>query len=80
MNNQELEAIRNNMFVEYHEELEDLVIEACEKQLAKYPIILSGFETKRCPNCKCEVETELIQYNYCDNCGQKIDWGVKKGD
>lgn len=35
MTQQEFETIKNNVFVDYHEELESEVVAACEKQVAK---------------------------------------------
>lgn len=32
-----------------------------------------------CPNCRSTYELKFDDYNYCPNCGQRIDWSeVKK--
>ena len=35
-----------------------------------YPV----YETWICPRCGHNYETEVDKYDYCPNCGQKIDW------
>ena len=50
-----------------------LSIIALEKQIAKKPKERDciGFNTLACPVCK---EALYLYEQYCDNCGQKIDW------
>lgn len=31
-----------------------------------------------CPNCSSRYEVDYDDYNYCPNCGQRIDWSDKK--
>lgn len=63
------------------------VEEAVEKQIPKNPvgikIILKHIESANCPRCNYdfpdigganEYYGEVEQYNYCPNCGQRIDW------
>ena len=32
----------------------------------------------RCPCCGTLVRSEIEKFNYCHNCGQAIDWSIKK--
>lgn len=51
-------------------------IEALEKQMPKHII------EDRCPNCgasaikEYESKYDYICYNYCDNCGQNLDYDI----
>ena len=53
-------------------------IEALEKQIPKK--VLTDKNIYLCPNCGESAETDcgddMLDYrlNYCDNCGQKLDW------
>jgi len=53
----------------------DFVIEAVEKQVAIKPKILAiGYDYPT--GCSlCDDEVSVYNYNYCKNCGQKLDWG-----
>ena len=42
MTREDFEKINNNVFVDYHEELEEDVREACEKQVAGKPSSIYG--------------------------------------
>ena len=64
------------------QEATKLAIEALEKQIPKKPT-LSGdgywdgelvLDTWECPNCDKDYEVDYDDYDYCPNCGQKIDW------
>ena len=33
-----------------------------------------------CPNCEKNYELECEEYDYCPNCGQKIDWSEVEDD
>lgn len=35
------------------------------------------YDTWICPNCEEQYELDYDTYNYCPNCGQKIDWEDK---
>ena len=54
-------------------------IEALEKQIPK-KVVKVDIWTYKCPNRGANVETDcgddMLDYrlNYCDNCGQKLDW------
>ena len=56
----------------YDEELE-VVVEALEKQIAKKVIVSPYNNMKYCPIC--EVSVTGMYYDYCVECGQKLDWG-----
>ena len=48
-----------------------LAIEALEKQIPKK--VDSEYDEKTCTVC----DEDILSYyaNYCENCGQKLDWG-----
>ena len=57
----------------------DMCIEALEKQIKKkverYSCNTIGEMTFNCPSCNLEYYvTDYEDFNYCPNCGQKIDW------
>lgn len=92
MTNKEFGLIKDNMFVDFHEELEDLVIESCEKQVEKkpykqgyeyegkmiYPAGINGVPYNLCPNCHTVIYGNKLD-NYCCRCGQKLDWSNENG-
>ena len=53
-------------------------IEALEKQIPKK--VVDDKNIYLCPNCGANAETDcgddMLDYrlNFCDNCGQKLDW------
>ena len=53
-------------------------IEALEKQIPKKVVMDKNIYL--CPNCGANAETDcgddMLDYrlNFCDNCGQKLDW------
>ena len=55
-----------------------VAIQALEKQLPKK--VVEDKNIYICPHCGANVETDcgddMLDYrlNYCDNCGQKLDW------
>lgn len=51
----------------------DVAINALEKQIQKKPKERDciGFNTLVCPECKMAL---YLYEQYCDNCGQAIDW------
>ena len=55
----------------YDEELE-VVVEALEKQIAKKVIVSPYNNMKYCPIC--EVSVTGMYFDYCVECGQKLDW------
>lgn len=63
-------------FDEY--QIEQLAISALEKQIPKK--VVEDKNIYLCPNCGASAETDcgddMLDYrlNYCDNCGQKLDW------
>ena len=52
--------------------------EALDKQVGKKPNMITENEIGyyECPNCKKKIGTNIIVYqsNYCQYCGQKLDW------
>lgn len=54
--------------VDEHKKLKD---KATPKKLKPFQ---NSFYIKICPNCSSTLETKR---NYCDNCGQKLDWSKK---
>lgn len=60
----------------------EMAIEALEKQIPKKPILEGDgywdgelvLDTWICPNCDKDYEVDYDDYDYCPNCGQKIDW------
>lgn len=59
-------------------------IKAIEKRIAKKPNIEGDgyadghlvYDTWVCPNCEKHYEVDYDDYDYCPNCGQKIDKSV----
>lgn len=48
-----------------------------EKPLKPIPLFIPMvFMPYRCPICRETVNSKKERFNYCPNCGQKIDWGV----
>lgn len=61
-----------------HIESVKVAINALEKQIPKK--VVTDKNIYICPNCGANVETDcgddMLDYilNFCDNCGQKLDW------
>ena len=36
------------------------------------------YDKWKCPRCGKSYEVDCDDYDYCPNCGQKIDWGESK--
>ena len=61
----------------------DITIEALGKQLPKPPFFEGDgysdgelvYDTWICPCCEENYEVDYDKYDYCPNCGQKLDWG-----
>lgn len=53
-----------------------LAIEALEKQIPKKPVY--GAANIKCPNCGATLlyYSHLYKVDYCDECGQCLDWEV----
>ena len=49
-----------------------MAINALEKQIAKKPKTDDRYVMYICPWCNDFVK---VSHNYCQNCGQKLDWG-----
>ena len=74
-----------NIVVEHEENL--IAIQALAKQIPKKPIYEGDgyapdgsfvFDIWICPCCCKRYEVDYDDYDYCPNCGQKIDWSDKK--
>ena len=50
----------------------ELIIEGLEKQVAKKVIVSPYNNMKYCPIC--EVSVTGMYFDYCVECGQKLDW------
>lgn len=68
-------------------ECREVIHKACEKQISKKPIIDNrnthyiDYKDYICPCCKKRIITKIDgdfisgrKQNYCDNCGQALDW------
>ena len=65
----------------------DMAINALEKQIPKKPTYEGDgyapdgtfvFDEWICPCCEKRYEVDYDDYDYCPNCGQKIDWSDEK--
>lgn len=64
------------------------VLEAREKQIAKKPNLWGDgyadgvlvYDMYDCPNCDKHYEVDYEKYDYCPNCGQKLDWQQKEAE
>lgn len=64
------------------------IIVALEKQVAKKPDLWGDgysdgvlvYDMYDCPTCGKHYELDYEQYDYCHNCGQKLDWTVLEGE
>jgi rubrerythrin len=73
-------------YITYHgfisDDVKDMTIAALEKQIPKKPDLEGDgyadgqlvYDTWICPNCEKRYEVDYEKYDYCPNCGQKIDW------
>ena len=63
-----------------------MAIQALEKQIPKKATLEGDgysdghlvYDTWICPLCEKRYEVDYDDYDYCPNCGQKIDWSDKK--
>ena len=64
------------------------IIVALGKQVANKPDLWGDgysdgvlvYDMYNCPNCVKSYELDYEQYDYCPNCGQKLDWTVLEGE
>lgn len=70
-----------NKVLEHEENL--IAIEALEKQMPKKPTYEGDgyapdgtlvYDTWICPCCDKRYEVDYDDYDYCPDCGQKLDW------
>ena len=70
-------------FTEDDYKANEMAIKALEKQIPK-KVVKNGKRSYKCPCCgesaKTETGDSFIDYrlDYCDGCGQKLDWGDEK--
>ena len=69
----------NNIKAKIEPDFFNEVADRLEKQVAKkverYGCNIIGEMTFNCPSCNLEYYvTDYEDFNYCPNCGQKIDW------
>lgn len=53
----------------------EMAIKALEKQIPKKPKTDDRYVMYICPWCNDFVK---VSHNYCQNCGQKLDWGARE--
>lgn len=62
----------------------DIAIKSLNKQIPKSPTYEGDgyapdgtfvWDEWLCPHCGSRFEVDYDDYNYCPDCGQKIDWG-----
>ena len=72
--------------VEDYKQALELGVKALEKQIPK-KVTLEGdgysdghlvYDTWICPLCEKRYEVDYDDYDYCPNCGQKLDWSDEK--
>lgn len=59
-----------------------MAVQALEKQISKKPTYEGDgyadghlvYDTWICPRCEKRYEVDYDNYDYCPNCGQKLDW------
>ena len=62
----------------------DMAIKAMEKQIPKKPDLEGDgyadghlvYDTWICPRCGVKYEVDYEEYDWCPDCGQRIDWSV----
>ena len=57
-----------------------LAIKALERQIPKKPIY--GAANIKCPNCEATLlyYFHLFKIDYCDECGQRLDWSEENDE
>ena len=64
----------------------DMAIETLEKQIPKRPYFEADgywdgqlvYDTWICPYCEKHYEVDYDDYEFCPNCGQKLDWSEEE--
>ena len=72
--------------VEDYKQALELGVKALEKQIPKKPVYEGDgysdghlvYDTWICPLCEKRYEVDYDDYDYCPDCGQKIDWSDEK--
>lgn len=67
-------------FIMKQDEAVEVAIEALRKQIPKEPdFIEEASDCRLCPNC-CTYQVIYSKHNYCQHCGQALDWSdIKNG-
>ncbi len=68
--------------VEDYKQALELGVKALEKQIPKKPVYEGDgysdghlvYDTWICPLCEKRYEVDYDDYDYCPDCGQKLDW------
>ena len=80
-----IEEMQKENPMEYINSAIEVAIKSMEKQIAKKPNLEGDgycpegnlvYDTWICPNCEKSYEVDYDDYDYCPNCGQKIDKSV----
>lgn len=62
----------DSKFLDEDYEANAMAINALEKQIPKKPIFTEDKQFALCPCC--DMKGLADKQEYCDNCGQKLDW------
>ena len=78
-------GITHDIFSEPVTTYAKMAVEALEKQIPQSPTLEGDgycpegnlvYDTWICPNCERDYEVDYHDYDYCPNCGQKIDRAI----
>lgn len=79
-------AVQTDNMTEEQDKALAVVQKAVDTRIAKRPDFEGDgyadghlvYDTWICPNCQKHYEVDYDNYDYCPNCGQKIDWEAKR--
>lgn len=67
--------IKAHIEPEFFNEVADRLEKQVAKKIERYGSNIIGEMTFNCPSCNLEYYvTDYEDFNYCPNCGQKMDW------
>ena len=77
-----MQRAMENALASFKTEIGMTIKECVEKQVAKKPSFEGDgyadgqlvYDTWICPCCEKKYEVDYEEYDFCPNCGQKIDW------
>lgn len=84
-----LDPPKNAILARKQDEAVRVAIKSMEKQIPKKPIYEGDgyapdgtfvYDTWVCPCCEARYELDCDDYDFCQNCGQKIDWSEVDGE